>query len=65
MFTSHTHTGGGVDTKEIGEVNDLYLQLSQIQPANMVDRHDFAVQIQTTHGWNNLTWGLRNITCIG
>lgn len=31
----------------------------------MVEWHDFAVQIQTTHGWNSLTWGFRNITCIG
>lgn len=31
----------------------------------MVHWHDFAVQIQTTHGWNSLTWGLRHITCIG
>ena len=62
---SNTHTRGGVYTKETGEVNDLYLQLSQVQSANEVHRHGFAVQIQTTHGWNSLTWGLRNITCIG
>lgn len=62
---SNTHTCGGVYTQETGEVNDLYLHLLQIQSANVIHWHDLAVQIQTTHGWNSLTWGLQNITCIG
>lgn len=60
-----THTCGGVYTEATAEISDLYLQFGQIQAANTIQRHNFAVRIQTTHGWNSLTLGLRNINCIG